>query len=482
MIFSTKCLPEPELEFGDGGLHLDPRYGLMTHGTLQPKPGDLIRIGVIGTTETVDGMATFMERAMTGIDGANERLGNLNPGFPGMGNRNPFRCRFEIDREACRTILSRDVRAIQAVPKHDDAVRAAVDLFVDQGRALLEGSAKPEVIVLALPTPIVEKVVNATPLPSEDEEDDGDDGPTELNFRDLFKAKALALNVPSQIVWPTLWDDAAKLSRKMRKSSDRRVQDPATRAWNILNAVFYKAGRAPWRLPKGDGYATSYLGVGFYRDVDGHRLWTGTAQMFDERGKGLILRGARARTDRPGKHPYLAREDAYDLAKRSLQQYRLHHRQLPARLVIMKTSRFEAGEAEGFADAIEDLGVSMLDMLWVSEGGHAMLLREGDYPPLRGSFLQLGESGLLYTRGSVPYYGTYPGARVPRPLQLRPHDCETLLSDLAAEVLALTKLNWNSTQFDQQLPIPIRAARQVGRVLKHVSYGEREQSDYPYYM
>ena len=480
--FSTRCLPEPELEFGDGGLHLDPRYGLVTHGPLQTKPGDLIRIGVIGTTETVDGVAAFMERAMTGIEGASERLGNLNPGFPGMGNRNPFRCRFEIDREACRTVLSRDVRAIQAIPKHDDAVRAAVDLFVDQGRALLEGSAKPEVIVLALPKPIIEKVVNAAPFPSEDEEDDGDDGPTELNFRDLFKAKALALNVPSQIAWPTLWDDAAKLSRKMKRSSDRRVQDLATRAWNILNAIFYKAGRAPWRLPKGDGYATSYLGIGFYRDVDGHRLWTGTAQMFDERGKGLILRGARARTDRPGKHPYLAREDAYDLAKRSLQQYRLHHRQLPARLVIMKTSRFEAGEAEGFANAIEDLGVSMLDMLWVFEGGHAMLLREGDYPPLRGSFLQLGGGGLLYTRGSVPYYGTYPGARVPRPLHLRPHHRGTLPSDLAAGVSALAKPSWNSTRFDQQLPIPIRAARQVGRVLKHVSYGEREQSDYQYYM
>lgn len=482
-IFSTRCLPEPELEFGDGGLHLDPRYGLMTHGPLQPKLGDLIRIGVIGTSETVEGMTAFMERAMNGIEGANERLGNLNPGFPGIGNQNPFRCRFEIDHEACRTVLSRDVRDIQRTPKHDDAVRSAVDLFVDQGRALLEGSSKPEVIVLALPAPVIEKVVNATPFPNEDEEEDeGDNGPTELNFRDLFKAKALALNVPTQIAWPTLWDDTAKLSRKTKKGSDRRVQDPATRAWNILNAIFYKAGKAPWRLPRSDGYVTSYLGIGFYRDSDGHRLWTSTSQMFDERGKGLILRGARARTDRPGKHPYLVREDAYDLAKRSLQQYELHHRQLPARLVIMKTSRFEIGEVEGFTNAVEELRVSMLDMLWVSEGGHAMLLREGNYPPLRGSFLQLGENGLLYTRGSVPYYGTYPGARVPRPLHLRPHNCETPLHGLAAEALALTKMNWNSTQFDQQLPIPIRAARQVGRVLKHVSYGEREQPDYRYYM
>ena len=480
--FSTRCLPEPSLEFGDGGLHLDPRYGLMTHGPLQPKPGDSIRVGVIGTTDTVDGMAKFMERAMVGIPGSNERLGNLNPGFPGIGNLNPFRCRFDVDAAACRTVLSRDVRAIQAIPKHDDAVRAGVELFIDQARALLEGSARPDVIVLALPKEIIEKVVNAEPFPVEDDNEEADNGPTDLDFRDLFKAKALSLRVPTQIAWPTLWDDKAKLARKVKKTNDRSVQDPATRAWHILNALFYKAGKAPWRLPKGDGYATSYLGIGFYRDLDGHRLWTSTAQMFDERGKGLILRGARGRTDRPGRHPYLAREDAYSLVKRSLEQYRLHHRQLPARLVILKTSRFEAGEAEGFSNAIEDMDVSMLDMLWVSEGGHTMLMREGDYPPLRGSFLQLGDNGLLYTRGSVPYYGTYPGARVPRPLHLRPHRCETSLADLAGEVLALTKLNWNSTQFDQKMPIPIHAARQVGRVLKHVSYSEQEQAEYPYYM
>lgn len=483
MKFLTRCLPEPDLEFGDGGRHLDPRYGLMTHGPLQPKPGDVVRIGVIGTSETVEGVQGFMDRAMTGIPGVNDRLGNLNPGFPGMGNQNPFRARFEIEPGGTRTILNKDVKDIQKIGKHPDAVKAAVDLFIDQARVLLEGSSRPEVIVLALPKPVIEKVVNAAAFVEEETDDEGaEEGPNDLNFRDLFKARALALNVPTQIVWPTLWDDAAKISRKM-KATDRTVQDPATRAWNVLNAIFYKAGKAPWRLPRADeAFATSYLGIGFYRDLDGHRLWTSTAQMFDERGKGLILRGSRARTDRPGRHPYLTKEDAYDLVKRSLQQYRLHHHHLPARVVIMKTSRFEHGEAEGFTAAIEEMDVSMVDMLWVSEGGHAMLLREGDYPPLRGSFVELGKTGILYTRGSVPYYGTYPGARIPRPLNLRPHDCETPLASLASEVLALTKMNWNSTQFDQALPIPIRAARQVGRVLKHVSYGDREQSEYGFYM
>ena len=121
------------------------------------------------------------------------------------------------------------------------------------------------------------------------------------------------------------------------------------------------------------------------------------------------------------------------------------------------------------------------DLLWVSENPNVTLVREGNYPPLRGSFLQLGRDGLLFTRGSVPYYRTYPGLRVPRPLMLRPHACDTSMPELAADMLALTKMNWNSTQFDQALPIPIRAARQVGRVLKHVSFGQADQSDYRFY-
>jgi len=42
------------------------------------------------------------------------------------------------------------------------------------------------------------------------------------------------------------------------------VQDPATRAWNLLNAAFYKAGKVPWRLPPSEHeYKTCYIGIGF---------------------------------------------------------------------------------------------------------------------------------------------------------------------------------------------------------------------------
>ncbi|HEV2551901.1 MAG TPA: hypothetical protein VGU20_31630 [Stellaceae bacterium] len=475
-MFNPRVLPEPLLEFGNGGRHPDPRFGLMDHGPLQPVPGDRVRIGVIGTADTADGFARFMARCKTGIAGKKSRLTNLYPPFPGIGNLNPFRCTFEVDDVARRVIPLRDIERIVATPKQPDAVRAAAELFADQAGAMLEGSSRPDVIVTALPVNLICKVVNARSA-VEGEEEAGE----ELNFRDLLKARALPLSVPSQIVWPTAWDDNARIPRKLKETL-RQVQDPATRAWNLLNALFYKAGKVPWRLPREEGeFKASYLGIGFYRDLSGQRLLTSTAQMFDERGRGLILRGARAQTDKSDRHPYLERNDAYDLVMRSVRAYRAHHGHAPARLVVLKTSRFEPGEVDGIGQACDEMQIDRRDLVWVSESPHVTLVRDGDYPPLRGSFIQLGKDALLFTRGSVPYYGTYPGLRVPRPILLRPHACDSSLPDLATEVLALTKMNWNTTQFDQALPIPIRAARQVGRVFKHVSFGQAEQSDYRFY-
>jgi hypothetical protein len=55
---------------------------------------------------------------------------------------------------------------------------------------------------------------------------------------------------------------------------------------------------------------------------------------------------------------------------------------------------------------------------------------------------------------------------------------ETLLK----ETLALTKMNWNNTQFDGGLPITMRAARQVGEILKHVPEGGMPDPRYRFYM
>jgi hypothetical protein len=478
VIFQHRVIAEPELEFGSGGQHVDPRYGLTRHGPLQAMPGDKVRIGVIGTAETIEGFSAFLDRARVGIEPKKSRLTNLFPPFPGLGNENPFRCSFEIAGGARRTLVHRDIGEIVTIKDHDEAVRAAADLFTDQARSLLESSDRPDVIVNALPFPLIERLVNGTV--SDDEEAEQVDG--DLNFRDLLKARTLDLRAPSQILWPTAWDDSAKIPRKL-KETNRRVQDPATRAWNIFNALFYKAGRVPWRLAKAsDQLLTSYIGIGFYRDTSGQQLLTSTAQMFDERGRGLILRGGRARTDKGDLHPYLDRESAYDLVRRSLQAFYTQHGHFPARVVVLKTSRYDASEADGINEAMAEATVRYRDLIWVQESSPVNMFREGDYPPLRGTCVKVGNEALLFTRGSVPHYRTYPGMRVPRPLHLRPHTGDTPIMDTASDLLALSKMNWNTTQFDGAQPIPIRAARQVGRVLKHLPIGQVETSDYRMYI
>jgi hypothetical protein len=76
------------------------------------------------------------------------------------------------------------------------------------------------------------------------------------------------------------------------------------------------------------------------------------------------------------------------------------------------------------------------------------------------------DTGLVYLRGSVQFFETYPGMYVPRPLELAVTRSEASIEQIAREVLSLSKVNWNNTQFDGGEPLTLRAARRVGDILK----------------
>ena len=89
---------------------------------------------------------------------------------------------------------------------------------------------------------------------------------------------------------------------------------------------------------------------------------------------------------------------------------------------------------------------------------------------------------VLYAKGSVEFFRTYPGMYVPMPLLLRMKETSQPLPFLAEEVLALSKMNWNNTQFDGGFPITVRAARNVGDILKYVPDGSPIAPRYSFYM
>jgi hypothetical protein len=89
---------------------------------------------------------------------------------------------------------------------------------------------------------------------------------------------------------------------------------------------------------------------------------------------------------------------------------------------------------------------------------------------------------LLYTRGSVDFYATYPGLYIPQPLLFRCDAVEATPRQIAREMLALSKLNWNHTQFDGSEPITVVAARKVGDILKYIPEGGPIAPRYSFYM
>jgi hypothetical protein len=484
-IFPTRIFDEPELEFGDRYHHPDPRLGLIDAGPLQTFVGDVIKVGVVGSAKTIEDTRRFIDAASTGMEGRSEKHPNLHPAFPGLSNQNPYRCRFEVDEAATATLSQTQIDKISKEPDHDKAVGAAVDAIVDVLQMLDDGGNRPHVAIVALPVRLIERVWSAKVESRgtiEEEDSSGSDAP---NFRGLLKAKAMGLSFPIQIVWEDVLDEKAVIPRKIKESSARKIQDVAGRSWNLFTTLYYKgSGRIPWRrLPKEGEYTSCYIGISFYREVGGQQLFTSSAQMFDERGRGFVLKGNRAYTESRGRHPYMTAEDAKELVGRVLAAYRTHHKTFPARVIVLKTSRFREDEAEGIFAALAEAGTELRDLVWVQESYSVKVLRDGNYPVLRGTFVDLGGKGLLYTNGSMPYYGTYPGLYDPRPLLLCPYQgSDSTVEQIAEEVLSLTKINWNSTQMNQRLPIPIRAARKVGEVLKYIKDGHAVSTDYPRYI
>jgi hypothetical protein len=476
-----QIVEEPQLAFHDGKLHVDIRAGLSTFGAFDkgstgvPVP---IRIGVIGTTATVDAVRDWLEQCKRGVASDEQKLKALRPPFPGM-TQQVFGTSLELSDAATRAItrheLSKALAKSQPLPH-------IVEAFMDHARDLA-GKSGLHVLVVAPPPEVFalgDTPRTGTPDPPIDElqepaPEQEPSPPSALNFHDLFKAQALDLQLPCQLSRPDTYGSIS-IGR------GRRLQDKATTAWNFHTALYYKAGGVPWRLARQAAVLTTcYVGVSFFRSVAGDKLMTSVAQVFDERGEGLIVQGGSASYDKDDRSPHSSKQDAQELLSNGLATYRREHKTMPARVVMHKTSYFNAEEKEGFKRAAEDEKLEVLDLVSVRRSG-ARLLRAGDSPMVRGTAMLFdGKSGIVYLKGTVPYFQVYPGAYIPRALEFVRDDGETSASDLAHELVGLSKLNFNNTQFDSGDPITVRAARRVGDILKHVPSGKKVNSRFRYF-
>lgn len=475
-----QVLPEPELQFGNGGTHIDIRAGLQHHGAFDrgaPNVPVPIGVGLVGTTATIDLVREWIESCREGVPSTEEKLRELRPSFPGM-REDIFGTKLAMSDATTRTVSRHELQEALAATNPMERV---VDLFMDHARDLA-GRGHLNVLVIAPPVEVF--TLSDTPPPSPDSglDEAQEEAPPATyipNFHDTFKARALDLATPCQLLRPDTYGAGSTRTRGTRRPT---LQDPATRAWNFHTALYYKAGGVPWRLVKhSSALSTCYVGASFFKSVAGDRLATSVAQVFNERGEGLIVQGGNATIDRRDLSPHLSAEDANKLLSTGLASYRREHRNMPARVLVHKTSSFNEAEIEGCREAAKAERVELLDLVSVRRA-RTRLLRAAVPAVVRGTTLTFDErEGIVYLKGTVPYFRTYPGMYIPRPMEFTRDDGETTPIELAKELLDLSKLNFNNTQFDSGDPITVRAARRVGDILKHVSADRTVQSRFRYF-
>ena len=155
---NVTLLPEPELQFGNNGRHVDIRFGIRNSGPLvhgDPLAPSEIRIGLIGTPQTIQGLKDWLELCRVGLPAKASKKPHLFPAFPGFNKESCFACDLVVTEKLERPINPRQFNELIQAKSRDDAARQAVDLFIAECQ-FLQDKAPVDVFVCAPPAELME--------------------------------------------------------------------------------------------------------------------------------------------------------------------------------------------------------------------------------------------------------------------------------------------------------------------------------------
>lgn len=494
-----ECLPEPDLEFGGGGLGPEPKRVLKTNGPLdrQESP-EIIRLGLVGPAAEVEAARVWLPRLnglLLSTEGNSRRFRDY-PGAP-----RAFAARFEVDSRFIRLLDDSRLQFALASRPGGDRFENLLELY-DGRISSLFADKRPDCILVCLPEELATmriansrlneaerrvlerlqseedspqlSLFNATP---EEERLAAELRPQaeELLFRSFYRAlKARVMSdsnpIPIQVI-----------RRHTYVEADAK-QSEGTRAWNLAVSLYYKSGRIPWR-PSGLPADTCFIGISFHhlkRRAD-EIVYASVAQAFSNEIDPFTLRGASIPPDQKhDRQPYLTEEQAAMLVGRVIDAYEAQAGTPPTRIVIHKTSRYAPAEEAGFRGGALQR-VPVCDLIWMRETSFR-LLRKGMQEPWRGTLCTISDAEhYLFTTGYVPYWDEYPGPHVPAPLQIGSAG-DTDMRERAREILALSKMNWNSAEGISRHPITLSFAKKVGTIMAEMGENQAPNPSYRFYM
>jgi len=204
--------------------------------------------------------------------------------------------------------------------------------------------------------------------------------------------------------------------------------------------------------------------------------------MFLDSGDGFVFKSQVGPWYNPQRGDFhLKRLDAEEVMSAAIDAYRQVHNKPPDELFVHCGNGFNSDEWEGFGAATGK--VTKVVGVQIREDASFRLFRRGDMPVLRGTaVIHDPRSAHLWSRGFIPRLRTYDGREVPVPLRVNLSRGDADIDVVLRDVLALTKLNYNSCRFADGLPVTLRFADAVGEILTAGPLGARPPLPFKFYI
>ncbi len=460
-------LKDEKLKFGRKVEAFDPRIGWLKGGPFGPSDSRenepefrVINCGVIGTSSSIIKCRHYFQRISQGLDPVETTYGNL--GYPGLGRKSPLNFSIRILPEWEMNINTQKFDEISNTISLNKRKNILFEIYSEKIHNLNDIDPPPDIILLPLPQEIFNAFTrknlstNDIIFANLNEPDSVYESEGDINLHSILKIIGMNERIPTQIIKPETLEFNAK-------------EDAVTTAWNISAGLYYKAKGIPWKFSQ-LGENTCYVGVSFYRDFSKETptMNTSMAQIYLYTGESFILRGESFEWDKSStdKIPHLSCNLSSSLINKILQLYYDLKKNFPSRVDIYKSSYFMSEEIEGFYTNIAN--VHTIDMITIDPRPKIRFYRYSDYPIVRGTLISSRNMrrNYLFTNGFIPVLGTYPGMRVPVPLEIRSFTNDSDIEIVSKEILALTRLNWNNIKYCQNDPVTLAFSRNVGKILQ----------------
>ncbi|MHA1616475.1 MAG: Piwi domain-containing protein [Candidatus Njordarchaeales archaeon] len=275
----------------------------------------------------------------------------------------------------------------------------------------------------------------------------------------LMKAEALRRKIPTQLILKeTLTKEPLEFT-----------------LMNIGVALYAKAGGIPWVLKDPlTSMRGLFVGISFHLDHEMKNIYYGVVEVFDKYGAHLECKA------RMYKHPhkmrsvkglFIPRKDMEEILNKLIEKYN------PKEIIFHKSAPFLKEEKDAIEHICKKYNVEYCLVHVEGVNPYRIYAPKLNFTPLRGTVVfdqEKSDRAILATTGRalVDYrkIKSWSGIGTPRPLEVTIEKSEGKynIREISEQILALTKLDWNTTDISVRLPITLKYPRKAARLVKYL--------------